>query len=114
MKSFLKNIERSSRNIIARVLGFLICPKPATPQAIHDAFKEGRVKKVLLVRTYQGLGDLLCTTPVISNLKTAFPDVSIHFLVNTFNQVALEGNPKVDRIWAWNERTAANPLGWIR
>jgi heptosyltransferase-3 len=114
MKIFFKRIERLLRDLIASFLGVLAHPEKRTAQEIRRAFETGQVEKVLLVRTYQGLGDLLCATPVISNLKSDFPKISLHFLANTFNQAALEGNPKIDRIWAWDERRALNPLGWVR
>ena len=114
MKPFLKNLERRARDGIAVILGKVLSPEKITADDLRRRFEAGEIKKILLVRTYQGLGDLLCTTPVAASLKASFPEISIHFLANTFNQAALEGNPKVDRIWAWDERRAINPLGWIR
>jgi heptosyltransferase-3 len=54
----------------------------------------------------------LCASPVISSLKSRFPDASIHFLANTFNAAALENNPGLAKIWAWDERRKADPRQW--
>jgi hypothetical protein len=109
---FLKTIEKKGRTLVAWILGSVSSPRHATPRDLHRGLKEGGIKKILLVRPYQGLGDLLCATPVITNLKATFPGLSIHFLANTFNQAALQGNPGLDRIWAWDERTASRPSAW--
>lgn len=114
MKRFLKSLECTVRDVIAWVLGRSSSVRKVSIQDVRRAFETGQIKKILLVRTYQGMGDLLCATPVISNIRSRFPNVSIHFLANTFNKAALDGNPKIDRIWAWDERAAANPAGWAR
>ena len=97
---------------MAWLIGSVCPPRRTTPDALRRGLERGDIKKILLVRPYQGLGDLLCTTPVISNLKAAFPGVSIQFLANTFNQAALQGNPGLDKVWAWDERTVSHPTAW--
>jgi len=59
------------------------------------------------------MGDLLCASPVISNLKARYPGASIHFLANTFNAAALENHPGLEKIWAWDERRKADPFQWM-
>ena len=114
MKQLLKAIEKRGRTAVAWLLGFISPPRRTTPEDLRRGLERGDIKKVLLVRPYQGLGDLLCTTPVIANLKAAFPGVAIHFLANTFNQAALRGNPGLDKVWAWDERTVSHPMAWWR
>lgn len=104
IRKALKSYEAKTRDLIAPAFGFFFRVRKINPEQVRGALQEGRVRKILLVRTYQGLGDLLCATPVISNLKSSFPEVSIHFLANTFNQAALKGNPHLERIWAWDEK----------
>jgi ADP-heptose:LPS heptosyltransferase len=112
MKRFLKAIEKKGRTAVAILIGSLLPPRRATPEDLRRGLERGDLQKILLVRPYQGLGDLLCTTPVITNLKSAFPGVRLHFLANTFNQAALQGNPGLDKIWAWDERTVSRPSAW--
>src|SRR5437879_2967994 len=101
---FLQGLERTGREFSAIVLSNLLKVQKVSLSDLRLALGHGEVRKILLVRNYQGMGDLLCATPVISSLKSRFPDASIHFLANTFNSVALENNPGLSRIWAWDER----------
>ena len=112
VKQLLKGIEKKGRTAVAFLMGSLCPPRRITPEGLRRGLEQGDIKKVLLVRPYQGLGDLLCATPVITNLKSAFPGLSIHFLANTFNQAVLQGNPGLDRIWAWDERSVCHPSAW--
>ena len=57
-------------------------------------------KKVLIINTF-GIGDVLFTTPLISNLKTAYPDVYIGYLCNRRTSPLLEHNTKVNRIFIY-------------
>ena len=57
-------------------------------------------RKVLIINTF-GIGDVLFTTPLISNLKTAYPDVYIGYLCNRRTSPLLEHNTKVNRIFIY-------------
>jgi ADP-heptose:LPS heptosyltransferase len=114
LKQVLKSLEKKGRTAAAWAIGSAFPPRRAEAADLRRGLERGDIRKVLLVRPYQGLGDLLCTTPVISNLKAAFPGLSIHFLANTFNRAALQGNPGLDQVWAWDERTVRRPAAWHR
>jgi lipopolysaccharide heptosyltransferase II len=60
-------------------------------------FKENFPKKVLIINIF-GIGDVLFTTPLISNLKAAYPDLYIGYVCNRRTAAILEGNSKVDKI----------------
>src|ERR1019366_7278223 len=49
----------------------------------------------------------------IPSLKSRSPDASIPFLANTFNQAALQNNPGLEKVWAWDENRKADPRQWI-
>ncbi len=63
-------------------------------------FKTHSPKKVLIVNTF-GLGDVLFTTPLISNLKANNPGLYIGYVCNRRAVALLERNPKVDRIFVY-------------
>ncbi|MBI5912393.1 MAG: glycosyltransferase family 9 protein [Betaproteobacteria bacterium] len=63
---------------------------PSNPQA----------PKILLIRR-DNIGDLVCTTPLISALRLRYPRAHIAALVNTYNRQALEGHPDVDAVYAY-------------
>ena len=57
-------------------------------------------QRVLIINIF-GIGDVLFTTPLISNLKAAYPNIHIGYLCNRRTAPLLEHNPKVDRIFVY-------------
>jgi heptosyltransferase-2 len=54
-------------------------------------------KKILIIRTDR-LGDVILSTPVIKNLKQAFPGVHIAFMCRPYTKDVVEGNPEVNEV----------------
>jgi|GEM_PF-1225169 ADP-heptose:LPS heptosyltransferase len=108
-----EGLERAGREFSSVILGKIFKVQKISLTDLRQALEQGEVRKILLVRNYQGMGDLFCASPVISSLKSRFPGASIHFLPNTFNRAALENNPGLEKLWAWDERRKADPRQWI-
>lgn len=62
--------------------------------------------KILVIK-FRFIGDVLLTTPLISNLKAHYPDASIHFALNSGTQAVIENNPQIDKIHIY-ERNSIN------
>ena len=58
--------------------------------------------KILVIRR-DNIGDLVCTTPLFTALRTRFPAARICALVNSYNVEVLSGNPDVDTIYAYTK-----------
>lgn len=58
--------------------------------------------KILIIRR-DNIGDLVCTTPLISALRGHFPDAEICALVNSYNVAVLENNPDIDTLYAYTK-----------
>lgn len=56
--------------------------------------------KFLVIRR-DNIGDLVCTTPLLRQLRQRFPDARINVLVNSYNEPVLENNPNVSSIYAY-------------
>jgi len=54
-------------------------------------------QRILVVRTDR-IGDALLSTPVISNLRKAYPDAHLAFLVSSQSREVLEGNPELNEV----------------
>ncbi|UCD15205.1 MAG: glycosyltransferase family 9 protein [Candidatus Omnitrophota bacterium] len=54
-------------------------------------------KKILIIRTDR-LGDVILSTPVITNLRRAFPDAHISFMCRPYTKDVLEKNPYLDEV----------------
>ncbi len=56
--------------------------------------------KILIIRR-DNIGDLVCTTPLISALRRRYPRAHIAALVNSYNRPVLEGHPDLDALYAY-------------
>ncbi len=62
----------------------------------------GKPKKILIIRTDR-LGDVILSTPVIRNLRLAFPQSHIAFMCRPYTREALEGNPDLDEVIVYDK-----------
>jgi heptosyltransferase-3 len=58
--------------------------------------------KILVIRR-DNIGDLVCTTPLLSALRHRYPDGHIAALVNTYNCAVLDRNPDVDVVYSYEK-----------
>ncbi|MGD9787069.1 MAG: glycosyltransferase family 9 protein [Sulfuricellaceae bacterium] len=63
---------------------------------------EDRAPKFLVIRR-DNIGDLVCTTPLFSALRTHFPNAEICALVNSYNIAVLENNSDIDAVYAYTK-----------
>jgi len=60
------------------------------------------VQRILVVRR-DNIGDLVCTTPLISALRTRFPNAWLGALVNSYNAPVLAGNGDLSKVFAYTK-----------
>jgi ADP-heptose:LPS heptosyltransferase len=58
--------------------------------------------KILVIRR-DNIGDLVCTTPLISALRQRFPQAWLGALVNSYNAPVLDGNPDLDEVFIYTK-----------
>jgi ADP-heptose:LPS heptosyltransferase len=58
--------------------------------------------RILVVRR-DNIGDLVCTTPLLSALRQRFPDGWIGVLANSYNAAVLDRNPDLDAVMAYTK-----------
>ncbi len=59
-------------------------------------------KKILLVRN-DNIGDLICTTPAIEALRKKYPNNQIDIVVNSYNYIAIDKNPFINKIYCYTK-----------
>ncbi len=67
-----------------------------------------RLRKVLVIHTAGGIGDVLLSTAVVHALHEAFPGCQVDFLCQTRTAVALRDNPEIQQRFEWPERRPAS------
>ncbi len=55
----------------------------------------------ILVIRRDNIGDLVCTTPLLSALRQTYPSARIDVLANTYNAPVLQNHPDVDHLYAY-------------
>lgn len=63
-------------------------------------FSNENPKKVLIVNFF-GIGDVLFTTPLISNIKAHAPNTKIGYICSRRTAVMLQCNPKIDKVYIY-------------
>lgn len=58
--------------------------------------------KILVIRR-DNIGDLVCTTPLLSCIAQQLPGVTLDVLANEYNYQVLEGNADVRRVWVYKK-----------
>ena len=59
------------------------------------------IKKILIVNIF-GIGDVLFTTPLLSNIKKNIPDAFIGYVVNARAVSVLQNNPHIDHLYIYD------------
>jgi len=66
-------------------------------------------KKVLILK-YDRIGDMIVTTPIFRELKSAYPDISISVLASKVNRDVIRYNPYIDKIYTNYKNRVLNDL----
>jgi len=96
----LKAIERKGKRLMVTVLGFLLGTSPVFPKRISRS----RLRRVLVVRQDERLGNLLLVTPLLESLRRALPEAHISVLVSRRFAEILRGNNDIDAILTLDKR----------
>ena len=104
------SLERRGRNVLSRILGIVFPVRKSASAEARELLEKNPDAKILFIRPHQGLGDLLLATPIFRALKKTYPSVQLHFLADTYNTVAIRGNPRLDRHWVWDKKGMKSPL----
>ena len=90
----MRTRRQQARSFLLRLIPNLAGPlKLSTCQSYPSA----RFRSIVLIRPGH-LGDLLFTTPAIRNLREAFPQAHITYLIGTWSKAVIENNPNIDEI----------------
>lgn len=69
--------------------------------------------RILVIRM-SGIGDVLWTTPLLANLRLAYPSAHIAYVVRTASAFVLAHNPDVDEIIRFEDESVRYQLGFLR
>jgi lipopolysaccharide heptosyltransferase II len=70
-------------------------------------------RSILVIRM-SGIGDVLWTTPLLTNLRLAYPDAHIAYVVRSASAFVLENNPDIDEIIRFEDESLWYQFGFLR
>ena len=62
-------LERWGRNVLAQIIGRAFPLAKTSTEAVRGQWAKGEIRKILLLRPHQGLGDLLLATPLLVDVR---------------------------------------------
>ena len=110
--SYFKKIERGGKKILAKLLKFVFPARTGVDVAqLHQA----HIKKILIIRLEQKLGNLLMTTFFPRALKDVYPEADVDVLVHASLKTIWDNNPFINRLVFFSHKTHLhNPLRLIK
>jgi ADP-heptose:LPS heptosyltransferase len=108
----MRNLEIWLKNTFIRFLSWIVRVKK-----IHK-FPSICIKKILVIRQHNELGDMLCATPLLRAFKNYFPESSIDVISKPLNTDVVFNNPFINRVIEYDNlkysKSLVNYLGFIR
>ena len=109
----LKLLERTLKSFVAPLLRALTGSAPVSiPQ-------DDRIKKILVVRQHNQLGDMLCVVPLLRSLRSRYPNAFIALLASPVNGSVMLHNRYIDRVILYDkneflEKWRIKPVALVR
>lgn len=85
---------------IRSLVGMFLKSRVVSPGSIDWS----RVKRVLVIRQHDPIGDVVMTTPAFRALKAALPGAEMDLVVRPEVAGLFEGDPRFKRVWLYDKR----------
>lgn len=105
-----KKIEHIGKKILVLILGFFIKSEQLQPEDVNLS----GIKKILVIRQDDRIGNLVLTTPLLSALRRFFPKAHIYYLASQTFHTLFRNSSLVDQIFvAKKKRYIFHPLSLV-
>ncbi|MDA0986420.1 MAG: glycosyltransferase family 9 protein [Bacteroidetes bacterium] len=94
----MKFIELFVKKILLNIVSFFFSPFPIKNLNLDT------IKRILIIRQHDQLGDLLLTTPAIRALRKKYPNAFISILVREYTEPVIKLNPHLNKIIIFREK----------
>jgi ADP-heptose:LPS heptosyltransferase len=97
---FLKKIEQKGKRLLLWLLGFFLRQEKLKRENVDS----GQIKKILVIRQDDRIGNLILTTPLLSALRRFFPRAQIWYLASKTFHTLFSNSKLVDQILVAKKR----------
>jgi ADP-heptose:LPS heptosyltransferase len=102
----IKKFEKSGKRALAAFLSFFVRIKKITPEELSRI----SVKKLLVIRQHNQMGDMLLAVPAFRGLRRRFSDASISLISAPINAEVMINNPFVDEVLVYAKKEHSKSL----
>ena len=107
----LKKLEKRGKIALARFVSLFVRTVPMTPQELSRV----EIKRLLVIRQHNQMGDMLLATPAFRGLRTRFPGARISLVAASINTDVMRNNPYIDEVLTYaKERHNRRPMRLFR
>ncbi|MFZ4620202.1 MAG: glycosyltransferase family 9 protein [Bacteroidota bacterium] len=96
----MATLERYAKKLILQIIGLFRPVRKMAPRELPV----NHLKRILIVRQHDQLGDLLISTPAIRAVRQRFPSAHIAVVVRDYTAPLMWDNPHVDEIIVFHEK----------
>jgi heptosyltransferase-3 len=105
-----KRIEHQGKRFLVLILGFFLKQEKLNPEGVVLS----RIKKILVIRQDDRIGNLILTTPLLSALRRFFPKTEISYLASKTFHTLFSNSRLVDHIFvAKKKQYIFHPLSLV-
>lgn len=96
----MNTVEQFLKRILLQIVGLFRSDRKISPRELHV----NHLKRILIVRQHDQLGDLLISTPAIRAVRKRFPNAYIAVVVREYTAPMMWDNPNVNEIIVFYEK----------
>ena len=90
-----KKMERAAKKFFLRFVSLLNKAEKISPEGLDSH----SIRRVLVVKQHDQLGDMLLSVPAIRGIARRFPSASVDVVASSVNFSVLRNNPFIRKIW---------------
>jgi len=95
-----RKIERRGKSFLVDMISSIAGVESISPERLLA----GGLRKILVVRQHDQMGDMLLTVPALRGIKRRFPDAEIDIVASSVNSEVLQNNPYIRKVFELGRR----------
>ena len=100
-----RRFERAAKRGVSTLLAAIVRPRVLNAAGLARL----PVRRLLVVRPHNQLGDMVCALPALHALRRAWPDAHLSFVASPLSEALLTDHPDVDELLVFRKQDVCRP-----